>query len=173
MPEIQSRTVHAAVAMALAAAVGPAHAQSTTAGSDQPLEQIVVQGQIVYRDRAETPRRCSTTTSNTSSGSSRSPSATCSSGCRASPSCPTCSNTTAAPARLDPGYTQILINGSKMPGAGADRSFFVDRIPAELVERIEIVRSPSANRSGEGAAARSTSCCATTSSTAAICVPAA
>ncbi len=53
---------------------------------------------------------------------------------------------------LDPGYTQILINGKKVPGAGADRSFFVDRIPAELVERIEIVRSPSANRSGDAMA---------------------
>lgn len=53
---------------------------------------------------------------------------------------------------LDPGYTQILINGKKVPGAGADRSFFVDRIPAEMVERIEIVRAPSANRSGDAVA---------------------
>ena len=50
---------------------------------------------------------------------------------------------------LDPGYTQILINGERVPGAGDDRSFFVDRIPAELIERIEIVRSPSARRSGD------------------------
>ncbi len=53
---------------------------------------------------------------------------------------------------LDPGYTQILINGKKVPGAGNDRSFFVDRIPAELVERIEIIRSPSANRSSDAVA---------------------
>ena len=53
---------------------------------------------------------------------------------------------------LDSAYTQILINGKKVPGAGDDRSFFVDRIPAELVERIEIVRSPSANRSGDAVA---------------------
>ncbi len=53
---------------------------------------------------------------------------------------------------LDPGYTQILINGKRVPGAGGDRSFYVDRIPAELVERIEIVRSPSANRSGDAVA---------------------
>lgn len=53
---------------------------------------------------------------------------------------------------LDPGYTQILINGRKVPGAGADRSFFVDRIPAEVVERIEIVRNASANRSGDAIA---------------------
>lgn len=53
---------------------------------------------------------------------------------------------------LDPGYTQVLINGEKVPGAGADRSFFVDRIPAELIERIEVVRSASANRSGDAMA---------------------
>lgn len=53
---------------------------------------------------------------------------------------------------LDPGYTQILINGERVPGAGADRSFFVDRIPAELIERVEIVRSQSANRSGDAVA---------------------
>jgi outer membrane receptor protein involved in Fe transport len=62
---------------------------------------------------------------------------------------------------LDPAYTQILINGEKAPGAGsgsgafgsgADSAFFVDRIPAELIERIEIVRSASANRSGDAVA---------------------
>ena len=53
---------------------------------------------------------------------------------------------------LDPGYTQILINGERVPGAGVDRSFFVDRIPAELIERIEVVRAPSANRSGDAVA---------------------
>lgn len=53
---------------------------------------------------------------------------------------------------LDPGYTQILINGERVPGAGDDRSFFVDRIPAELIEGIEIVRSPSARRSGDAVA---------------------
>lgn len=53
---------------------------------------------------------------------------------------------------LDPGYTQILINGEKVPGGNADRSFFMDRIPAELIERVEIVRSSSANRSGDAVA---------------------
>lgn len=53
---------------------------------------------------------------------------------------------------LDPGYTQILINGERVPGASGDRSFFVDRIPAELLERIEIIRAPSANRSGDAMA---------------------
>ena len=62
---------------------------------------------------------------------------------------------------LDPAYTQILINGEKVPGSGADSgafgngsdgSFFVDRIPAELIDSIEIVRSASANRSGDAMA---------------------
>lgn len=53
---------------------------------------------------------------------------------------------------IDPGYTQILINGEKVPGAGVDRSFFVDRIPAELIERVEVVRSSSADRSGDAMA---------------------
>ena len=62
---------------------------------------------------------------------------------------------------LDPAYTQILINGEQVPGSGdssgafgngADGSFFVDRIPAELIDRVEIVRSQSANRSGDAVA---------------------
>ena len=53
---------------------------------------------------------------------------------------------------LDAGYTQILIDGERVPGAGVDRSFFVDRIPAELIERVEVVRSSSANRSGDAVA---------------------
>lgn len=53
---------------------------------------------------------------------------------------------------LDPGYTQILINGEKVPGSNADRSFFLDRIPAELVKRVEIVRSSSARRTGDAVA---------------------
>ncbi len=53
---------------------------------------------------------------------------------------------------LDPGYTKILINGEEVPGGGVDRSFFVDRIPAELIERVEVVRSSSANRSGDAVA---------------------
>jgi len=51
---------------------------------------------------------------------------------------------------LPSGYTQVLVNGKRIPGAAADRSIFVDRIPAELVERIEIVRSPSARADSQG-----------------------
>ncbi|WP_372708101.1 TonB-dependent receptor plug domain-containing protein [Brevundimonas sp.] len=53
---------------------------------------------------------------------------------------------------LEPGYTKILIDGEEVPGGGVDRSFFVDRIPAELIERVEVVRSSSANRSGDAVA---------------------
>lgn len=49
-------------------------------------------------------------------------------------------------------YTEVLINGRPIPGQGADRTFFVDRIPSELVERIEIIRSPSADMSSQGVA---------------------
>ena len=53
---------------------------------------------------------------------------------------------------LGGGYTQVLINGKSVPGAGDDRSFWVDRIPAEMVDRVEILRSNSANRSGDAVA---------------------
>lgn len=53
---------------------------------------------------------------------------------------------------LDPGHSQILINGERVPGGAVDRSFFVDRIPAELIERVEVVRASSANRSGDAVA---------------------
>ncbi len=49
-------------------------------------------------------------------------------------------------------YTEVLVNGRRIPGQGADRTFFVDRIPAELVEKIEIIRSPSADMGSEGVA---------------------
>lgn len=53
---------------------------------------------------------------------------------------------------LDPGYTQVLINGERVPGGQADRSFFLGRIPAELIEQVEIVRSSSARRTGDAVA---------------------
>src|SRR3546814_8252959 len=56
---------------------------------------------------------------------------------------------------LPSGFTQVLINGRRAPGGEADRSFFVDRLPAELVERIEIVRAPRADQPSEGVAGRS------------------
>jgi outer membrane receptor protein involved in Fe transport len=51
---------------------------------------------------------------------------------------------------LGDGYTQVLVNGRPIPGAGNDRTVFVDRIPAEIIDRIEIVRSPSADIDSQG-----------------------
>ncbi|MEA3523917.1 MAG: TonB-dependent receptor [Campylobacterota bacterium] len=50
------------------------------------------------------------------------------------------------------GYTQILINGKRVPGVGSDGEMNLDRIPAEMVDRIEIVRSPSAELDSQGVA---------------------
>lgn len=49
-------------------------------------------------------------------------------------------------------YTQILINGRRLPGGAGNRSIQVDRIPAEMVERIELIRSPTAAMGSEGVA---------------------
>ncbi len=51
---------------------------------------------------------------------------------------------------LGNGYTQILVNGRSVPGIGNDRSVAVDRIPAEIIDRIEIIRSPSADFDSQG-----------------------
>jgi outer membrane receptor protein involved in Fe transport len=51
---------------------------------------------------------------------------------------------------LGAGFTQILVNGRPVPGAGNDRTVFVDRIPAEIIDRIEIVRSPTADMDSQG-----------------------
>ncbi len=47
-------------------------------------------------------------------------------------------------------YAQVQVNGQNMTGAGNDRVFMVDRIPAELIDGIEVIRSPSADMSSEG-----------------------
>jgi outer membrane receptor protein involved in Fe transport len=46
-------------------------------------------------------------------------------------------------------YAQVQINGQAMTGGGNDRVFAVDRIPAELIDSVEIIRSPSADVSSE------------------------
>lgn len=53
---------------------------------------------------------------------------------------------------LAPSYAQLLINGERVPGGENDRSFFLDRIPAELIERVEIIRGSSARRNGDAVA---------------------
>lgn len=144
--------------LALCAGIG-AHAQSAEiadggdADQRKSLEAIVVQGEIVYRDR--TPDIAPTLSYDLEYFQRFEP-LTVGDMLKRVPSVAFVSDVLeydgARLRGLDPGYTQILINGKKVPGAGTDRSFFVDRIPAELVERIEIVRSPSANRSGDAMA---------------------
>jgi len=53
---------------------------------------------------------------------------------------------------VDPAYTQVLINGRPMASGENDRSPFVDQIPANMVERIEIHRGPSADLPSNGVA---------------------
>src|SRR3546814_18741215 len=53
---------------------------------------------------------------------------------------------------LPSGLTHELSNGRRAPGGDADGAFFGDRLPAELVERIEIVRAPRADQPSEGVA---------------------
>ncbi|MFC3051936.1 TonB-dependent receptor plug domain-containing protein [Kordiimonas pumila] len=48
------------------------------------------------------------------------------------------------------GFTQVLVNGRPLPGAGNDRTVLVDRVPAEIIERIEIIRSPGADIDSQG-----------------------
>lgn len=47
-------------------------------------------------------------------------------------------------------YTQILINGRRVSGGTNDNTVLVDRIPAEMVERVEIIRSPSSDIDSQG-----------------------
>ncbi|MDA1372169.1 MAG: TonB-dependent receptor [Proteobacteria bacterium] len=51
---------------------------------------------------------------------------------------------------LGPQYTQVLINGERIPGSSDDRTALVDRIPAELIERIEVIRSPTPDLDAQG-----------------------
>ena len=47
-------------------------------------------------------------------------------------------------------YTQVLINGRRVTGGTNDNTVVVDRIPSEMVERIEIIRSPSSDIDSQG-----------------------
>ena len=53
---------------------------------------------------------------------------------------------------LDSQYTQILINGQRVPGAGRKRDFQIDLIPTNMIERIEIIRTPTSNMDSQGIA---------------------
>ncbi|MBW3517180.1 TonB-dependent receptor [Shewanella sp. NKUCC01_JLK] len=51
---------------------------------------------------------------------------------------------------LDKEYSQILINGRRMPDGGEKREFQIDRIPLKMIERIEFIRSPNASMDSQG-----------------------
>ena len=144
-----------AIAGALLASAGLAAAQEavpTPDGAVRELDTIEVTGEIVYRDRTDDP---ATLVYDLAYFQAFEP-LTVGDMLKRVPSVAFLSDVLEYDGvrlrGLDPGYTQILINGSRVPGAGFDRSFFVDRIPAELVDRIEIVRSSSADRSGDAIA---------------------
>ncbi len=156
------RTIHrnaltALILSALATAPGHALAQDATAApapqDDEvtDLQSVVVTGEIQYRNRTETTapelvygqeffaqfepvsvgdqlRRVPGVAFTSDIGESDSPQLR----------------------GLGQGYTQVLVNGRPIPGAGNDRTVFVDRIPAEIIDRIEIVRSPSADIDSQG-----------------------
>lgn len=51
---------------------------------------------------------------------------------------------------MDKGYTQFLINGEPLAGAAQERQMQVDRLPADMIERIEIIRNPTAEYDAGG-----------------------
>ena len=153
----------AASAVLMAAAIAPAQAQDA---AEQPeatdSEDIVVLGRIQYRDRSDT---VAPTLEYGADYFQRFEPLTVGDALKRVPSVAFLSDVLESDGvrlrGLDPAYTQILINGEQVPGSGADSgtlgngadsAFFVDRIPAELIERVEIVRSQSANRSGDAVA---------------------
>ncbi|MCU0646893.1 MAG: TonB-dependent receptor [Gemmatimonadaceae bacterium] len=52
---------------------------------------------------------------------------------------------------LDKEYTQTLVDGRRFPDGGEKREFNVDRLSAALVERVEIIRGPTATMPAQGA----------------------
>ena len=143
-----------AAAIALALAVNaPLHAQVAAAPDANELDAVEVMGQVVYRDRTDA---IAPVLAYDLDYFQRFEPLTVGDMLKRVPSVTFVSDVLEYDGvrlrGLDSGYTQILINGKRVPGAGLDRSFFVDRIPAEIVERIEIVRSASADRSGDAVA---------------------
>jgi len=155
----------AGLAMAFTSLGGAAHAQSADqTGQDEPqtAEEIVVLGRISYRNRVE---GAPPVLDYGSDYFQRFEPLTVGDALKRVPSVAFLSDVLESDGvrlrGLDPAYTQILINGEQVPGSGsssgafgngADAAFFVDRIPAELIERVEVVRSQSANRSGDAIA---------------------
>ncbi|MFZ5617153.1 MAG: TonB-dependent receptor plug domain-containing protein [Pseudomonadota bacterium] len=146
----------ASVFALLAFEIGVARAQdesSDNAQRIQPADEIVVQGEIGYRNRTDATEP---TLQYGEEYFQRFEPLTAGDALKRVPSVTFLSDVIEADGArlrgLDPGYTQILINGDRVPGSGFDRSFFLDRIPAELIDRVEIVRSSSARRTGDAVA---------------------
>lgn len=154
---IRKRTLLAASTFVVAALAGAAVAQEAPTVDDRDrllsADEIVVLGRIGYRNRLETAEP---TLQYDEEYFQRFEPLTAGDALKRVPSVTFLSDVIEADGArlrgLDPGYTQILINGERVPGAGFDRSFFLDRIPAELIERVEIVRSSSARRTGDAVA---------------------
>lgn len=51
---------------------------------------------------------------------------------------------------MDKGYTEILIDGEPVATGTKERQIQVDRLPLDMVERIEIIRAPTSDLSNEG-----------------------
>lgn len=129
-------------------------AQPTHAAEEQAqLPAVVVTGEIAYRDR--TPAIAPTLTYGQDYFQRFEPS-TAGDMVKRVPSATFVSDVLEFDAvqlrGLAPAYTQVLVNGKQVPGGADDRSFWLDRIPAEMVERVEVLRSASANRSGDAMA---------------------
>ena len=148
-----STAIAVALAAALAAPLAYAQAAAAEAKDATQLDRVEVVGEIVYRDRTEATAPVLTYDLEYFQ---RFEPLTVGDMLKRVPSVTFISDVLEYDGvrlrGLESAYTQILINGKRIPGAGLDRSFFVDRIPAEIVERIEIVRSASADRSGDAVA---------------------
>lgn len=129
------------------------NAEVSSDDETQTAEEIVVQGQIGYRNRSSSPEPVLVYDTEYFQ---RFEPLTIGDALKRVPSVTFLSDVIESDGArlrgLDPGYTQILINGEKVPGSNVDRSFFLDRIPAELVDRVEIVRSNSARRTADAIA---------------------
>ncbi|MFO6419686.1 TonB-dependent receptor plug domain-containing protein [Hylemonella sp. W303a] len=144
------------VATAVLIALGtlPVHAQQTLEPSSmKTLESVVVRGDIAYRDRTEDT---APTLTYDQEYFQRFEPSTAGDMVKRVSSATFVSDVLEYDAvqlrGLAPAYTQVLLNGKKVPGGADDRSFWLDRIPAEMIDRVEVIRSPSANRSGDAMA---------------------
>ena len=57
---------------------------------------------------------------------------------------PPATNKDVRQAGLDKEFQNVLINGNRPPGGGEKREFALDRIPVEQIERIELLKNPTA-----------------------------